>query len=161
MDTRQEHVLYFNDIAVGDTWHSPARTITETDVVNFASLTGDFNPLHVDHEFARGTPFGKPIAHGLLGLSYSAGLGSHMPHMRTVAFVQIREWKFLKPICIGDTIHVRTEVLAKELRGRGRRGLVTWKRQIVNQHDDVVQEGISETLVAVRQEASNDDASDE
>src|SRR6201996_2946485 len=56
---------WFDQVEVGDTWRSQSRTVTETDVVNFASLTGDFNPLHVDHKYCRTTPFGRPIAHGL------------------------------------------------------------------------------------------------
>ena len=152
MPTHKDEPLYLEDVEVGDTWEGPARTITETDIVNFACLTGDFNPLHVDHEFAKGTLFGKPIAHGLLGVSYMAGLGSHSPYMRTAAFVKIRDWTFLRPIFVGDTIHVTTEVLAKDVRGRGRRGLVTWKRQLVNQTGVVVQEGITETLVEIRGE---------
>lgn len=71
--------LHFGDLAVGDHWTSFGRTVTETDVVNFAGMTGDYDPLHVDHEFARQTPFGKPIAHGLLGLSLVAGLASQCP----------------------------------------------------------------------------------
>ncbi len=141
--------LYFDDVAIGDSWDSAARTITESDVHAFAGLTGDYNPLHVDHESAKTTLFGKPIAHGLLGVSIVAGLGSHSPHMRTVAFVRIREWSFLKPIFFGDTIHVRTEVIAKLVRGRGRRGLISWKRQLLNHAGVVVQEGIFETLVEV------------
>lgn len=143
-------LLMFDDLEVGDRWESPARTVTEADVVNFAGMTGDFNPLHVDHEFAANTPFGKPIAHGLLGLSYSAGLGSGSPRVKTVAFLRIVEWSFLKPIFIGDTIHVLTEIVDKQPKGRGRRGVVTWKRQIVNQEGDVVQEGSTETLVEAR-----------
>jgi acyl dehydratase len=148
---KDDEPLYFNDVEVGDSWKSAARTVTETDVVNFAGMTGDYNPLHVDHEHARTTPFRKPIAHGLLGLSLVAGLGSHSPYMRTAALVRIRDWSFLKPIYIGDTVHVRTELLAKELQGRGRRGLIAWKRQLVNQAGQVVQEGITETLVETRQ----------
>jgi acyl dehydratase len=147
--------LTFDDVEVGCTWDSPARTVTESDVVGFAGLTGDYNPLHVDHEFARGTPFGKPIAHGLLGLSFAAGLASHSPWMRTAAFTRICEWKFLKPIYIGDTVHVHTEVLSKEPKGRGRRGLIVWKRQVINQAGEVVQEGTTETLVECRKENSN------
>ena len=150
MTARSIDMLYFDDVAVGDTWQSPARTVTEADVVNFAGVTGDYNPLHVDHEFARATPFGKPIAHGLLGLSLVAGLGSYSPAMRTAAFVKISEWQFLKPIFIGDTVRVATVVLAKEVRGRGRRGLITWKRQLINQSGTVVQEGTTETLVELR-----------
>lgn len=155
MRKAKSDALYFNDVEVGDTWDSSARTVTEADVVNFAGITGDYNPLHVDHEFARSTLFGKPIAHGLLGLSWAAGLGSLSPHMRTAAFVRISEWTFLKPIYIGDTVHIRTEILAKEVRGRGRRGLIRWKRQILNQSGAVVQEGVTETLVEIRHEKSS------
>jgi acyl dehydratase len=138
--------LSFDDVKQGDVWHSPTRTITETDVVNFAGMTGDFNPLHVDHEFARNTPFGKPIAHGLLGLSFVAGLGCFSPWMQTAAFMRIVEWKFLKPLYIGDTVRVRTEVMAKTGKGR-RHGQITWQRSLINQMGEVVQEGTFETLV--------------
>jgi acyl dehydratase len=150
MAHHRDEPLTFDDVEVGDTWTSPARTITETDVVQFASLTGDFNPLHVDQEFARQTPFGKPIAHGLLGLSYVAGLGSHFPRMATLSFLRILEWNFIKPIHFGDTVHVETEILSKEPKARGRRGEITWKRSLVNQAGEVVQEGRTLTLVAGR-----------
>ena len=84
--------LYFDDVQVGQEWESPAQTLTEADIVNFAGLSGDFNPIHTDHEFARATPFRRPIAHGLLVLSVASGLGQYAPPMRTVAFVQIRDW---------------------------------------------------------------------
>jgi acyl dehydratase len=155
MAAGQSEALYFDDVQIGDTWQSPARTVTETDIVNFAGMTGDYNPLHMDHEFAKNTLFGKPIAHGLLGLSFVAGLGSYSPWMRTAAFLRICDWKFVKPIFVGDTVHVRTEIVAKESRGRGRRGMVTWKRQLVNQHGVVVQEGTTETLVEMRRAVAN------
>lgn len=138
--------LFFDEVDVGDAWRSPGRTITETDVVNFAGMTGDYNPLHVDHEFARSTPFGRPIAHGLLGMAFAAGLGSASPSMQTAAFVRIVDWKFLKPIFVGDTIVIETEIAAMQPHGR-KRGLITWRRRIVNQHGDVLQEGTAETLV--------------
>jgi len=141
----------FEDVRIGESWRSPARTITETDVVNFAGLTGDFNPLHVDHKFARSTPFGKPIAHGLLGLSLVAGLGSNSPFMHTTAFVRILEWKFLQPIYVGDTLHVLTQVLDKQSKSR-RHGLIMWRRQLVNEESgQVVQQGMFETLVKIEQ----------
>ncbi len=140
--------LPFDELHIGDRWRSQSRTITEADVVIFAGATGDFDPLHVDHETARKSHFGRPIAHGLLGLSYVAGLGLHSPWAATVAFTGIRQWQFLKPVYIGDTVHVVTEILDKQGRGR-RQGGITWKRQLVNQEDEVVQEGIFDTLVAM------------
>jgi len=146
----QEQQLYFDDVEVGQEWESLGRTITEADIVNFAGLSGDFNALHVDHHFAQNTPFRKPIAHGLLGLSISSGLGMHAPPMRTVAFLGIREWNFREPIFIGDTIRVRCRVAEKITRARGRRGVITWARQVLNQEGKVVQEGITQTLVQGR-----------
>ena len=145
--THKARGLYYQEIEQGEVWVSPARTVTETDIVLFAALTGDMNPLHVDHEYARRTAFGRPVAHGLLGLSLVAGLGANWPRMQTIAFVGIQEWRFLKPIAPGDTLHVRTEVLSIEPRARGRRALVRWKRQLINQDEVGVQEGITETLV--------------
>ena len=140
--------LYFENLAEGDSWRSFGRTITEADVVNFAGMTGDYDPLHVDHEYARQTPFGKPIAHGLLGLSLVAGLSSHFPCVKTIAFMKIESWEFLKPIYIGDTVHAETEVIDKRMNGR-RTGYVTWCRRLVNQAGDVVQSGVFQTLVSV------------
>ncbi len=140
--------LHFEDLNVGDSWKSLGRTVTEADVVNFAGMTGDYDPLHVDHEYARSTPFGKPIAHGLLGLSWVAGLGSHSPTVRTIAFLRIAKWEFLRPIYVGDTVHVENEVIEKSLKGR-RSGHITWCRRLYNQCDEVLQEGHFETLVAV------------
>jgi 3-hydroxybutyryl-CoA dehydratase len=142
--------LHFEDLAVGDHWTSLGRTVTETDIVNFAGMTGDYDPLHVDHEFARQTPFGKPIAHGLLGLSLVAGLASQCPSVRTIAFLKIENWEFFKPVYIGDTVHAETEVIAKNANGR-RTGYVTWRRRLVNQSGDIVQAGIFQTLVAIAQ----------
>jgi 3-hydroxybutyryl-CoA dehydratase len=142
--------LYFEDLHVGETWVSDGRTVTETDVVMFAGLTGDYNPLHVDREFAKETPFGKPIAHGLLGMSLVAGLGNHAPLVKTAAFVSVRDWKFLEPTFIGDTVHVTTEVMEKQPRGR-RRGEVVWMRRLVRHDGTTLQEGLFESLVMKRQ----------
>jgi acyl dehydratase len=145
-----DYHLYFEDVELDQEWESAGRTITEADIVNFAGLSGDFNPIHMDHEFARSTPFRKPIAHGLLVLSIGSGLGLHSPPMRTLAFLGMKEWQFTGPVYIGDTIRLRAKVLAKEERARGRRGAITWRRQIVNQVGKVVQEGITQTLVEGR-----------
>ena len=139
--------IWFEQIDVGLKWRSQRRTVTETDIVNFACMTGDFNPLHVDYVHAAQSTFGRPIAHGLLGLSWVAGIGSHHPNVQTLAFVGIRDWKFLKPVYAGDTVHVETEVIEIQPSGR-RAGKVAWLRQLVNQEDAIVQQGVFDTLVA-------------
>ena len=142
--------LFADDVEAGQEWDSLGRTLTEADIVNFAGLSGDFNPIHLDHEFARMTPFHRPIAHGLLVLSIASGLGQYCPPMRTLAFLGMREWEFKEPVFIGDTLRVRSKIVEKEVRGRGRRGVLTWHRQIINQEGRVVQEGITLTMVEGR-----------
>jgi len=142
--------LFFDDVAVGQQWMSLGRTVTQADIVNYAGLSGDFNPIHMDHVFAATTAFRQPIAHGLLVLAMGSGLMVGAPLMRTLAFMGMKEWQFTLPVFIGDTIRVRSEVMAKEERARGRRGVVTWKRILLNQDEKTVQEGITVTLVEGR-----------
>ena len=148
--------LFFDDVEVGQEWESLGRTVTEADIVAYAGLSGDFNPIHMDHEYAKTTPFRRPIAHGVLMFALGSGLGVMAPPMRTLAFLSLREWTFKAPVFIGDTIHLRTKIIKKEERSRGRRGVITWHRQIINQEGKIVQEGVTETLVEGRaiQEAS-------
>src|SRR5687767_6501500 len=108
--------LFFDDVEVGQEWLSLGRTVTHTDLVNFAGLSGDFNPIHIDHEYARTTPFREPIAHGLLVWSISSGLTLYAPPMRTLAFMSVSEWHFREPVFPGDTVRARSKVLAKEER---------------------------------------------
>src|ERR1700691_2675629 len=140
----------FDDLVVGDEWESPRRTVTETDVVLFAGLSGDLNPLHVDHSSAGGNPFGRPVAHGLLGLSIASGLMSQAPRVDTLAFLAILEWNFHHPIVFGDTIHGISRIEALEPSRNGRRGEVTWYRRILNQEGRLIQEGRTRTLVRGR-----------
>ncbi len=141
--------LHLEDLFPGASWTSPARTMTESDIVSFAGLTGDYDPLHVDQEHAATTPYGNRIAHGLLGLSMMAGLSSTCPRVKTLALVKIEGWSFDRPINIGDTIHVVTEVEAVVPRGR-RSGEVVWNRRIVNQRGETTQSGKLVTLVSSR-----------
>lgn len=145
-----EHHLFFDDVSVGQEWMSLGRTVTEADIVNFAGLSGDFNPIHVDHAFAATTAYRRPIAHGLLVWSIASGLSVSAPMMRTLAFMKVCEWNFREPVFTGDTIRCQAAVVAKTERARGRRGVVSWRRTILNQSDKIVQEGIIETLVEGR-----------
>lgn len=150
MEERMESPLYYEDIAVGQSWLSPRRTVTEADVVNFATMTGDFNPLHVDYDYAAKSAYRQPVAHGLLGLSWVAGLGSYFPSVNTIAFTAVRDWEFTRPLFFGDTVFVETTCLEKSLCGR-KSGKIIWERKLLNQSELVVQQGQFETLVAVRE----------
>jgi acyl dehydratase len=133
--------LYYDDLELGQEWESAGRTVTEADIVTFAGFSGDFNPMHVDHEYAKGTPFRRPIAHGFGVFGIASGLGVQVPPVRTVALLAVVNWRFLHPVFAGDTITVKTKVSQKAVRGRGRRGEVLWYKAILNQDGKVVQEG--------------------
>ena len=138
---------YFDEIQLGEEYESPGRTVTETDIVIFAGLSGDYNVLHTDAEFMKRSIFGERIAHGLLGLAIQAGLFTRATQAyATLAFVGLR-WKFKGPIRIGDTIRLKAKVLAKKETEKPDRGLVTVQRTVVNQRDEVVQEGETDLIV--------------
>jgi acyl dehydratase len=138
---------YYEEIEVGEEYESPGRTITETDIVLFAGLSGDYNVLHTDAELMKASIFGERIAHGLLGLAIQSGLFSRATRAyATLAFAGLR-WKFKGPIKIGDTIRLRARVQAKRDIGKPDRGLVTLARTVVNQRDEVVQEGETDLMV--------------
>jgi acyl dehydratase len=142
---------YFEDIQIGDEHLSPGRTVTESDIVTFAGLSGDYNVLHTDAEFMKTSIFGERIAHGLLGLAISSGLGTRAmakPYA-TLAFLGLR-WRFKGPIKIGDTIKVRMKVTAKRETSKPDRGIVTVQRHVLNQRGEVVQEGDTELMVERR-----------
>jgi acyl dehydratase len=141
---------YFEEIEVGETYESPGRTITETDIVLFAGISGDYNIIHTDAEYMKTSIFGERIAHGLLGLSVQSGLLARgMRALATVAFVGLR-WKFKGPIKIGDTVRVRATITGKQETPTPGRGLVTLARTVLNQRDEVVQEGETDLLVERR-----------
>jgi len=141
--------LCFEDLQVGDSWHSDTRTIEQTDIEQFANLTGDRDRLHIDQEFASRGPFGRTVAHGLLGMSILAGLSSTAPSVQTAALVDVQNWNFSKPIFPGDSVYAVTQIV--ELKPHGRRhGQVSWYRKLVNQKGEKVQEGTLVTLVMRR-----------
>ena len=144
--------MFFDQFLPGQKIISVGRTITESDIVSFAGLSGDYNQIHVDAEFSKGTPFGQRVAHGLLGLSIASGLAVQTGVMEgtIVAFREITDWKFIKPIFIGDTIHVEMEVVeTKEFRRIGA-GAVIISMVVINQNGDSVMKGTWNTLIALR-----------
>ncbi len=142
---------HFDEIRIGEEYESPGRTVTEADIVIFAGLSGDYNVLHTDAEFMKHSIFGERIAHGLLGLSIQSGLLTRgMRPYATIAFIGLR-WKFKGPIKIGDTIRVRARVIDKKETSKPDRGIITLARQVLNQRDEVTQEGETDLMVARRQ----------
>ncbi|MFB6105560.1 MAG: MaoC family dehydratase [Halobacteriaceae archaeon] len=130
-----ERNRYFEEIAVGETRTSQARTITEADVVNYAGVSGDFHPYHVDEEFASDSEFGGRIAHGLLVLSVAAALqAAENEHAFLYGFESMR---FVKPTMLGDTIRVASEVTDKTERS-DEHGVVTVHFDVRNQDDETV-----------------------
>lgn len=144
--------LYLEEFIVGQRIETAGRTITEADVVTFAGLSGDYNQLHTDAVFARSTPFGQRIAHGLLGLSIALGLVVQTGVMEgtVLAFREIREWKFIHPVFRGDTIHAVLEVKASKAIPRLGGGVVDIAAQVLNQDDKVVMKGMWRALIASR-----------
>jgi 3-hydroxybutyryl-CoA dehydratase len=135
--------MYFEEYEIGQSVTSVGRTITEADVVGFAALTGDWTSIHVDAEYAAQHPFGQRVAHGLLGLSVASALAVRLGFMEgtVLAFREINEWKFSLPIFLGDTIRVRASVVGLKAMPRLGGGAVTFKVEILNQDDKVVQRG--------------------
>jgi 3-hydroxybutyryl-CoA dehydratase len=142
---------WYDELEVGQRREFGGVTITETHLVNFAGVTGDHYVLHTDAEYAKGTPFGQRVAHGLLVLSCGAGLIPLHPG-RVVAFLAMREVRFLAPTYIGDTIHPTMEVLAKADKGPG--GVVTIREEILNQRAEKVITADIDILAARRPEPS-------
>ena len=140
---------FYEEFEVGQQIITRGITVTEAHVVAFAGLSGDFNPLHTDETAAAETPFGTRIAHGQLGMILAAGLinqtGIHAG--TTLALLGYREWKFLKPILFGDTIRVRVTIEDKRETKKPDRGILFRKIEILNQRDEVVQEGFADLMV--------------
>ncbi len=134
--------LYFEEFQVGDSVESVGRTITEADIVNFAALSGDWNRIHTDAEYSKQQMFGQRIAHGLLVLSVASGLAVRLGFMEeTVQAFMGLEWDFRKPVFIGDTVRLRATVADKRPMRRLGGGVVTFKMEVLNQKDEVVQRG--------------------
>ena len=143
--------LYFEDFAIGERMVTRGRTITEADLVQFAGLTGDYNPMHTDAHFMSKSQFGQRIAHGMLTLSYAVGQAYQLGFMeRTVIAFRELQMKFSLPVFIGDTIHVQLTVKEmKEARRMGG-GWITLDVKIINQDGKTVQSGEWVILIAFK-----------
>ncbi|HLF02784.1 MAG TPA: MaoC/PaaZ C-terminal domain-containing protein [Anaerolineales bacterium] len=134
--------LTFDQFNIGDTFVSQARTVTEADVVAFAGLSGDFNPLHTDEEFGKTTPFGARIAHGMLVAAMASGMANWTGVFdgTTLALMeQIIQYKGVTKF--GDTVHLELKVLDKRETSKPDRGVVAFETHVRNQEGKAVIEG--------------------
>lgn len=142
---------YFEEFEVGQTIVTAGRTVTEGDIVHFAGLSGDFNQIHTDAAYAANSMFGERIAHGLLVLSIASGLAVQTGIIEgTVLAFRELEWKFSRPVMIGDTVQVEIEVEEIKAVPRLGGGNVTMKVTVRNQDEDVVHRGRWVMLVKSR-----------
>jgi len=142
---------YFEDFEIGEETVTASRTITEADIVNFAGITGDWNEIHTNKEFAESGPFGQRIAHGALIFSVATGLGVRLGHLdgTIIAFYGLDRLRFVKPTFIGDTIYVRQQVQEKTERD-DRSGVITSLNEVTNQRGEVVVSYIAKVLIKRR-----------
>jgi acyl dehydratase len=139
---------YWEEFHIGDEFISPARTVSEADVVNFAGVSGDFNPLHSDRVFASGTIFGERISQGLLVLSIATGAMSRLGFLEgTVEAFLGLNWRFIAPVKIDDTVHVRFKVKETKESKRPGHGILVLEVTIKNQKSEAVQQGDWHLLV--------------
>src|SRR6266540_19710 len=144
--------LYFEDFFVEQKLDTQKRTISEDDIMTFAKLTGDDNRIHTDAEFSKTTMFGRQVAHGLLGLSIASGLAWQTGILdgTVIAFREVNEWKFIKPVFIDDTLYVDLEVKETKALPRIGGGSVTILLEVKNQNEEVCHRGLWTVLMMMK-----------
>lgn len=150
----EQRGMYFEEFEPGQRILSSGRTVTEADIVTFAGLSGDYNQIHTDEEFSKKTQFGRRVAHGILGLSIASGLAVQTGVMEgtIMAFREINNWRFVKPIFIGDTIHVQLEVQETKAIPRIGGGSIIIELDVKNQDDETVMKGTWTALISSKPE---------
>ena len=146
--TNQGKGKLFDDFTIGEGFTTSSRTITEADIVNFAGLSGDYNPIHVDEEFAKKTPFKTRIAHGLLSVVIASGLVSQLSiYDGTMIALLSQTINYHKPLFIGDTITLDIIVKDKKESTKSDRGIVIFNAKIKNQKNETIIDGDWTTLL--------------
>jgi acyl dehydratase len=141
---------YWDDANVGDEAVGPSVTVTGDMIMTYAKLTGDFTPVHIDEEYAKTTPFGTRVAHGLLGLSLADGLKTQSEYRFLPGMSLGWTWDFAGPIKIGDTLHVKFKVGSMRTTKRPGWGIVVLPSELINQRGKVVQKGEHRLMIPRR-----------
>jgi len=142
---------YFDEFSAGDRYETPRRTIIDADIMQFAGLTADFNPLHTDDVFAAHSDFGQRVAHGpmLIGMAFGLASRAGLLDGTALALLDIG-WRFLAPVRPGDTVSARIDVAETKPSRKADRGVVTFRIDILNQHQEVAQTGTAKILMKRR-----------
>jgi acyl dehydratase len=144
--------FFFEDFEINQTFKSSGRTITETDLTFFSMLSGDWNPIHANVEYAKTTRYKQRVVHGTLGIAIATGMLHELGifDRSAVAMLDLKEWLFLQPIFVGDTIRLQLTILDTKLGRSGRTGRVGRRFQLLNQNNELVQQGLSDVLVLTK-----------
>ncbi|PZO20488.1 MAG: acyl dehydratase [Burkholderiales bacterium] len=144
--------MYYEDFEIGKTIVTSRRTVTSTDIVNFACLSGDHNAPHIDHEFCKTQPYGEPIAHGPLVLAIAGGLQclSGINDGTIVAMLGNDQWRMHLPVKHGDTLHVVITPTEKKLTSKANQGIVVFDRKIKNQRGETVHSMVTTLMYRCR-----------
>ncbi len=148
--------LFYEDVEVGDVFVTASRTITDTDVIQFAGLTGDLNELHTSNTYAAKTAYKERIAHGMLTLAIANGLYTRLGFFLNSVFLEIKNWRFLKPVRINDTVQLKMTLTEKRPTKNPEHGIFIWKYELFNQKDEMVAEGILVRMMTCRTEETPD-----
>lgn len=151
----ENRAKYFEEWELGEVHESASRTVTETDIVIFSGLSGDYNPLHTDEEFAKKGIFGTRVAHGYLVLSISSGQVNQTGYFEGAleAFLGMKEFRITKGVFPGDTIKTRFEVVEKRETKQGK-GIITFEMDVINQRNEICQERLTTAMFKRRTSAA-------
>lgn len=143
---------YFEEFTPGEVFLSTGRTVTEADLTMFSMLSGDWNPIHADAEFAATTRFGQRIVHGSFGIALLTGFMHQMGVFATtaVAMLSLENWQFRAPILVGQTLKLRMTITETDPGSSARVGRLGRRLEILDQHGAVLQEGSSDLLILKR-----------
>jgi len=146
------NTMYFEDFEPGQVFETVGRTITETDLTTFSMLTSDWHPIHADVEYAKTTRFGERLVHGVFGIALALGMMYPLGIFEgsAVALLGITDWRFKRPIVVGNTLRMRLRILDKGPGRSGKVGRVGRWFELVNEAGDVVQAGRGDALVLAR-----------
>lgn len=148
--------MFYDDFEPGQIFTSQGRTITETDLTMFSMLTGDWNPIHNDAEYAATSKFGQRLMHGTFGIGLGLGLMHTLGIFEesAVALLDVRDWQFKEPVFIGDTLHLKLTIIDKSLGKSGNTGRIGRTFELVNQHGRAAHHGRADVLVKVARSTS-------